>query len=169
MVTGGLACTVGAVGLVAVGFCKGRIGFGQRTIDLVGGDVQKPEAAFCRSPPLWAITLIGQGRPKASHRLQQAEGAHDVGLNELTGAMDGAVHMAFGGKVDHRAGLVLGQQAADQVGIADVALKQLVAYITLHHQKRYGRNFRKVDTFEVKNLCNGFLTCRKKNKAKCAY
>ena len=39
--------------------------------------------------------------------------------------------MAFGSKVDHGAGLVLGQQSADQGGVANVAVHQLVACIAL--------------------------------------
>ncbi len=100
--------------------------------------MQKPETTLCRSLPLWAISHFGQGRPITPHRFEQAEGADDVGLNELARAMDGAVHMAFCGEVDHRARLVLGQQAADQGGIADVALHQLMTSIALQAGQSLG-------------------------------
>ena len=133
----GFAGTVGAVWFVAVRLGKGRIVFAERAIDLVGGHVQKAERLPCRRGPcrgsrtLCAIALFGQAHPISAHRLQQAEGAHDVGLDEVTGAVDGAVDVALGREVDHGAGLVLGQQAADQGGIANVALHKDVAFVAL--------------------------------------
>ena len=46
--------------------------------------------------------------------------------------------MAFGGEVDPRTGLVLGQQAADQGAVADVASHQLVAGIALQAGQGFG-------------------------------
>ncbi len=122
VVAGGLAGAVGAVGLVAVGLGKGGVGFGQRTVDLVGGDVQEAEGLlrFARNDG-----VIG------SHRLQQIEGADDVGLDEVAGAVDGSVDVALGGEVHHRAGLVFGQQAFDQSAVADVALHKGVVGVVL--------------------------------------
>jgi len=48
------------------------------------------------------------------HGLEQAEGADDVDLSEFAGAMNAAVDIAFGGKIDDGAGLVLGEQICQQ-------------------------------------------------------
>ena len=45
--------------------------------------------------------------------------------------MDAAVDVRFGGKIDDGAGLVLGEQFGDEVEVADVALDEDVARITL--------------------------------------
>ena len=74
---------------------------------------------------------FGQGAQVSAHGFEQAEGADDVGLNEVFGAVNGAVHMAFGGKVQHGAGAVLGQQAIHQVAIAQVAMHKGVAGVAL--------------------------------------
>ena len=129
VVTGGLAGAVGAVGLVAMRFGESRIALGQRAVDLVGGHMQKPEGRFFSR---------GQVAPKAPHRFEQVEGAHDVGLDELARAVDGAVHMAFGREVDHRTRPMLGQQAVDQGAVADVALHQLVACVALQAGQSFG-------------------------------
>ncbi len=121
VVAGGFARTVGAVGLVTVGFGESGVVFAQRAIDLVGGNVQKAKRSFVG---------IQQCTPIAADRLQQTEGAHNVGLDEITGVVNRAVHMAFSGKIDHGTGPVLGQQAADKGCIAYVTLHQLVACIT---------------------------------------
>jgi hypothetical protein len=57
------------------------------------------------------------------------EGADDVGLDEIFGAVDAAVDVRFGGKIDDGARLVFGQQAADQGEVADVALDEDVARV----------------------------------------
>ncbi len=62
-----------------------------------------------------------------TYHFEQVESSHDVGLNELAGAMDGPVHMAFGREVDHLKRPMLGKQAADQNAVTDVTLHQLVA------------------------------------------
>ena len=122
VVAGGLAGAVGAVGFVAVGLGKRGIVGPQGAVDLVGADVQKTKRRALG---------IRQGAPISAHRLQQAKAAHDVGLDEVFRPMDGAVHMAFGRKVEHRARTVLRQQPIDQGPVADVALHEVVAGVAL--------------------------------------
>src|SRR3990167_4092132 len=105
VVAGGLAGAVGAVRLVLVGLREGRVGFGQGAVYLVGGYMQKPERSL-------GIGL--QATKVGPHALQQVEGAHDIGLNEVLWSVDGAVHMALGGKVEDGSGLVLGQQRSEE-------------------------------------------------------
>ena len=82
--------------------------------------MQKPESG---------LGFLGQALPIVAHRLQQAHGAHHVGLNEVFGAVDGAVDMAFCRKVEHRSGLVLRQQTRHQLGVANVALHKHMARV----------------------------------------
>ena len=67
--------------------------------------------------------------PVGAHGFEQAEGADDVGLDEVFRAVDAAVDVGFGGKIDHGAGLMLGEQFGDEVEVADVALDEEVARI----------------------------------------
>ena len=63
--------------------------------------------------------------------LQKPESTDHVGLDEVLGAMDGAVHMRLGRKVDDGAWPVLGQQARDQRTVANVAMHKHMARIAL--------------------------------------
>ena len=122
MVAGGLAGGVRAVRFVAMGFAERRIVLRKRAVHFVGGDMQKAESGFFR---------IRQTRPVAAHRFEQIEGADDVGLDEIAGTVDGAIHMALRREVDYRARAVLCEQPAHQLRIADVALHEDVARVVL--------------------------------------
>ena len=75
----------------------------------------------------YRLVLCGQSAPERAHFLEQAEGADDIGLDELTRAVNAAVDMALGGKVQHGGRAMLSQQACHQHTIADVALHQRAA------------------------------------------
>ena len=105
VVAGRLTGAVGAVGLVLVLFCEGRVLRRQAAVHLIGRHMQKAKAA---------LGFGTQTLPVAAHRFQQTEGAHNVGLNEVAGAMNGTVNMAFCRKVQHGTGLVLCQQFGQQ-------------------------------------------------------
>ena len=77
--------------------------------------------------------------PVGAHGFEQAEGADDVGLDEVFRAVDAAVDVGFGGKIDDGAGLVLGKQLGDEVEVADVALDKDVARIALQAEARFSR------------------------------
>ena len=55
-----------------------------------------------------------EGLPPRAHRLEQAEGSHEVRLDEGRGAADRAVDVAFGGEVHHGARRVLAQDCLDE-------------------------------------------------------
>jgi hypothetical protein len=59
------------------------------------------------------------------------KGADNVGLDEFTRTVDGAVDMALSGKVDDSAGTVFGQQSIDQCCLADVAAHENMPFIAL--------------------------------------
>src|ERR1700690_3639364 len=59
------------------------------------------------------------------------KGSDDVGLNKISGAMDGTIHMAFRRKIDDSARAMFGKQFANQLRVADVAAHKDVARIIL--------------------------------------
>ena len=61
--------------------------------------------------------------------LKQRQRADHIGLHERGRAIDGPVHMAFGGEVDHCLGLILSQQFRDQGAVADVAMHEHMARV----------------------------------------
>lgn len=126
VVAGGLAGRVRAVGLVLVLFGEGRVGLGERAVDLVGRHMQEAEGRL----------LVGrQGVPVTAHRFEQAEGAEHVGLHKVFRAVDRAIHMRFRGKVHNGTGFVLGQQAIEQRAVADVALHEDVVRVALERRE----------------------------------
>jgi len=116
-VRAGLAGRVRRVGSVGRGFGK-EAGLAQRAVHLVSGDVV--EAAVL----IAGLELARAFHPVAARRLDERERAHVVGLHEGAGALDGVVHMTFGGKVDDAANVILGEQAIDKLLIADIALHE---------------------------------------------
>jgi len=69
--------------------------------------------------------------PVLPRSLQKPESANDVGLDEVLGAVDGAVHMALGCEMHDGAGPMLGQQAVEQRDVGDVAVHEDVARVAL--------------------------------------
>ena len=69
--------------------------------------------------------------PVRPRRLEQLEGADDVGVHEVAGALDRTVDVALGGEVDHRVDGVLGEHPAHQLAVGDVAVNELVARLPL--------------------------------------
>jgi hypothetical protein len=78
----------------------------------------------------------GQRAPVRARRFEQGEGAVYVGAHEGARTVDGAVDMALGGEVHHRARLVLGEQALDQGAVADVAMHEEVARVAFQAGER---------------------------------
>ena len=100
VITGRLAGRVGAVRFVLVGFGKGRGIFVERAIDFIRGYMQKTEFIFGR---FFQLTVV------STYRLQQTEGANDIGLDKVFRAVNAAVDVRLGSKIDDGTGLVLGQ------------------------------------------------------------
>ena len=61
-------------------------------------------------------------RPDLTGSLQQGERTDQVGLNKRPGSEDGAVHVAFGGKMDEGVDLMLVQDSFHQLMVADITL-----------------------------------------------
>src|SRR5439155_6841879 len=111
-------CGVGAIGGVPIRLGKGRVSRTKQSVHLVRRDVQEAETLAIRARK----RLI-----EASGFLEKAEGAHYVGLHEGGRAGDRAVDMALSGEVNDGARLVLRQELAHQLAVADVALDERVA------------------------------------------
>ena len=119
----GLGGRIGAVGAQRSGLHKVAVGT-QGTIHLIGGHLQVLLALF----PGLGVGIV----PGFLGALQQVDGAHHVALHKDLRILDGAVHMALGGKVDDVVEIVLLEQALHQFLVADVALHEHMAGVTLH-------------------------------------
>ncbi|MNF00178.1 hypothetical protein D3C80_1989700 [compost metagenome] len=84
----GLAGRVGRAGRIGRGFGEEVIHAVQVAVHLVGGNVMEAEGR---------LALGLQRHPIGADAFQQAVGADNVGLDEVGGAVDRAVHMGFGG------------------------------------------------------------------------
>ena len=119
----GLAAGIGAVRAQGRGFHKIALG-PQRAVHFVGGNLQVFFALF----PCFGIGII----PCLFGALQQIYRAHHIALHKNFGVGNAAVHMAFGGKVDHIVKIILPEQAGHQLFIADIALHKHMAGVALY-------------------------------------
>ena len=105
MVAGSLARRIRAIRFVTVGFGEGRVVLAERPVNFIGGNVQEAEG-------LPGVAL--QTTPVGTDCFQQTEGADDVGLDEVFRAVDAAVDVALGRKIDDSARLVLSEEVCYQ-------------------------------------------------------
>ena len=90
----------------------------QRAVHLVGRDVEEAEGARLRVVELRVVL---------ARRVEELEGAHDVGLDERLGAVDRAVHVALGGEVQDGVGPVVADHLLHRRPIRDVRLDEVEA------------------------------------------
>ena len=102
MIGGRLGSRIRAVGRIGRGFGKRGVGRSERTVDFVRGHMQEAKRV-----PVLAVQSI----PVGTHRFQQIESANNIGLDEFRRAMDRAIHMALGGKIDYCTGPMLQREA----------------------------------------------------------
>src|ERR1700751_5141560 len=114
MVGSGFGRGVRAVGRILGAFGKGGIGGGKRSVNFVGRNVEKAEIRFC-------VAL--EVRPVGAGFFEKAEGAVNVSPDEVIGAVNGAVHVALGGKVDDSARAMSEEQLGDQFPVANITLQ----------------------------------------------
>ena len=98
VIRGRLAGRIRTIRLVLLGLGEGGICRRQRSIDLVGRDMEESEDFLSR---------IIETIPVGTGGLEESEGADNVGLDEFGRPMDGTINMGLGGKVDDGTGLVL--------------------------------------------------------------
>ena len=87
-------------------------------VDLVGGDVVEAERRSAIGRQL-AIVL--------QSRLKKNEGSHDIGLDELTGTINGTVHVALRGQMNDDVGVERRHGLSNSRQIADVGLNKPIA------------------------------------------
>ena len=117
MVRRGLRRGVRAVRRVGRRFAERRIGWRQRSVDLVGGHVHEAKRLAFRGR---------KRRPPRARRVEQAEGADDVRLDERRRAVDRPVDVRFRREIDDRPRAVLRQQRRHERAVADVAAHELM-------------------------------------------
>src|ERR1019366_4092888 len=111
---------VRAVGRVGSVLAEGRVVGAERSVDLIGRDMQEAER--------YALGLRKR-RPVGARFFEQAEGAVNIGADEIVGAVDGAVDVALSGEVNDGAGLFAPQQRAQEIAIDNVALLEAIARV----------------------------------------
>ena len=124
VITRRLGGGIRTVGRIRGAFCKQ----GGRTpakvaVDFVGAHVMKAKPL----PP-----IRGQGIPVGESRLQQRVCTDDVGIDELAGAVDGAIDVRLGGEVHHDVRLVLCEDSVKRVAVYYVGVLERVARIAAH-------------------------------------
>ena len=119
MVAGGLAGGIGRVRVVRCVFGE-ETGCTEAAVNFIGGDVEEAEAFAGRTGKFFVVCAGG---------LEESEGAYDVGLDKGTGAVYGAVHVAFGGEMHDPVGLELCEEFAYRGGIADVSMGKAIVWI----------------------------------------
>ena len=72
----------------------------------------------------------------AAHRLQQGEGAHHVGLDEVGSARDRAVDVALGGQVHDAVGAEIRDSRVHCSAVADVGLEEAMVVASLDNLQR---------------------------------
>lgn len=102
MVGSRLGRRIWAVGSVRRCLAEGGVVGAERSVNLIGGDVEKAERG--------AVGTV-ERRPVGSRLLKQAECAVDIRADKIIGAMNGAVDVAFGGKMNDGSRLFAPQQA----------------------------------------------------------
>src|SRR5918994_675963 len=112
MVRGCFAGRVWAVGGILIRFLEGHVVFFEGTVDLIGGDMDKPKRCSLGRRSLIHIT---------EDRFKQPKCADDVCLNKALGARDRTVNMSFCGTVNDRARFMLREHTRNKGGIANVS------------------------------------------------
>jgi len=87
---------------------------------------------------------------------EQRVRSDDIGLDKCAGPVDGTVHMGFGGEVHHRIRFVFDHQARHRCEIANILLREAIAWIVRDHGDivRIGRIGQLVDIQHVVARCN---------------
>ena len=110
MIARGLAGGIGRTRIISRMLGK-MAGGTERTIDLIGRDMQKAESR---------LLVCRQARPIGASRLKQNVSPHHVCSNEIGGAGDRAINMARGCKMQHAVRREFVENVFEYLPIADV-------------------------------------------------
>jgi hypothetical protein len=126
MVGGRLRGGIGRVRLIPAGLPEFAVG-PERAEHFVRRDMVKAEAGGA---------VGGQRAPVIQRLLEQRVGALDISLDEFAGAIDRAVDMRLGGKMQHRVRLERAQQPGHGGAVADIAAMKAIARVVLDRLQR---------------------------------
>ena len=98
VVASGLAGRIGRAGVVGRSFRK-VAAFAEASVHFVGGNMMKEHRRIPQGP----VAFL----PRETGHIEERIGSQHIGGHKGFGAQNGAVHVALGGKVDHRINLVL--------------------------------------------------------------
>ena len=87
--------------------------------------------------------------------LQKPETSEHVGLDEVFGAMDGAIHMRFGSEIDDGTRPVFSQELRHQRTVANIALHEHMARVALDTLARLQQVARIGELVEIDNALRG--------------
>ena len=76
--------------------------------------------------------------PVGASGFEELEGTDDVGLDELSGTVDGAVDVGFGCEVDDGGGVMCGEELVEEGAISDAAVEEKVIRISFEGGKVFG-------------------------------
>ena len=124
-----LGSRVGAVRRVRSGLGKRRVLGGKCPVNFIGGNMQKAEISPRR---------MVERSPVAASLFEKRVGALHVGVDEGAGVDDGAIDVAFGGKMHNGARAMLGERCGNRLGIADIGAHQLVALVVVERREVCG-------------------------------
>ena len=122
-VRGRLRSRVGAVGIVLRRLMEILVRIRERAVHFVRGNMK--ELVILRIASVLPLPC----RPR---RVQHRQRAQHVGADEQGGILDAPVHMALGREMDHPVDVVLPEQPADRLRIADIRLHKGVVVPLLH-------------------------------------
>ena len=103
-------------GIVGRGFTE-KAAFSERTEDFVGAHMQK----------YWSVLRICPILPETFGGLEQAKGSENICSDKRIRSDNRAVHVRFGGKMNHRVNFLLLEQRVDQRLIADIPLDEAIS------------------------------------------
>src|SRR5579871_522972 len=100
VVRGRFGRRIGAVGSISSGFRKFGVFGLERSVNFIGGNVEEAEVLFVRRI---------EGGAVSPHFFQKRKGPVYIGEDEIVGAVDGTIHMAFRSEMNDGAGLMVFQ------------------------------------------------------------
>jgi hypothetical protein len=116
-------------GIIGCGLSE-KASCSQRTIDLVGRNMQESEIAFCRP---------GQAGPIATRRLKQRVGANDVCIYKAARARNRTIYVALSGEMQNCVRREFLKQVSNARLVADIRLRKTIPRIalTLRSESRF--------------------------------
>lgn len=75
---------------------------------------------------------LGASQPELTCGFEQREGTEDIGLDKVSWALNAAINVRLGGKMDHSVNLLIGKQLLKQRLITDIGMHETVIGVILN-------------------------------------